>query len=170
MISAKPPNLNYLSKSSISYHILASFLDPFDFKFQYHFTLICWCLFKCFFYFWAKRVPKLGPNKLLFAAFGFPKKFPKRVRVANSISYRFCIDFGLHFDAFFMTVDTLVGAFFRSWCWFTVPRRFQNPILSLWICRSPLGAAVAPRAYNYFWHHFFDQFSWSPKSRNLQHV
>ena len=29
MIFAKPPNLNNLSKSLISYHILASFLDPF---------------------------------------------------------------------------------------------------------------------------------------------
>jgi hypothetical protein len=69
-----------------------------------------------------------------------------------------------------MTFATLVGAFFRSWCWFTVPRRFQNPILSIWICRSPLGAAVAPRADNDFWHPFFDQFSWPPKSRNLQQV
>ena len=117
-----------------------------------------------------EKGPKTGPRNLPGLRLWPPKKIPKSIPVANSISYRVCIDLGLHFNVFFMIFDTLVGAFFRSWCWFTVPRRFQNPILSIWICRSPLGAAVAPRAYNDFWHHFFDQFSWPPKSRNLQQV
>ena len=158
MISAKPPNLNYLSKSSICYHILASFLDPFGFKFQYHFTLICWCLFKLYFFdFWLKRVQKLGPQKLMVAA----------------SQLRFLINFAsIWSPCRFLFHDSwcrfrhLVGAFLGSWCWLTVPRRFQNPILSIWICRSPLGAAVAPRAYNDLWH----PFSWPPKSRNLQQV
>ena len=30
-------------------------------------------------------------------------------------------------------------------------RRFRTPLPSIWICRSPLGAASAPRAYN-SWH------------------
>ena len=35
MIFAKPPNLNNLRKTLISYHILTSFLKPFGFKFEH---------------------------------------------------------------------------------------------------------------------------------------
>jgi hypothetical protein len=41
MIYAKPPNLNNLRKSLISYHILTSFLEPFGFKFQHYIYNAC---------------------------------------------------------------------------------------------------------------------------------
>ena len=84
-----------------------------------------------FFDFCSKSIPKQGP--IFKRGWGIwpPKTVPKSIPVANSIFYWFCIDLGLHFDAFFMTFDTFVGTCFRSWCWFAVPRRFQNPIPSI---------------------------------------
>ena len=58
-----------------------------------------------FFDFCEKGVPKQDQNKLVFAAFGFPKRFPK----TSPSQLRFLIDFAPHFGAFFMTFDTLVG-------------------------------------------------------------
>ena len=69
-----------------------------------------------FFRFWREMAPKTGPGKggflCRFASKAPPRTVPKRIRGANSISYRFCIDFGPHFGPFSMTFDAVVGTCF----------------------------------------------------------
>ena len=172
MISAKPPNLNNLSKSLISYHILASFLEPFGFKFQHYFTLICWCLFKWYFSdSFEKWVPKLGSKEVNQFCVWPPWTVPKRIRVANSISYRFCNDFGIHVGAFSMTCDAVVGTCFgdlelapapnhgKRFAGFSRVRRLRSP--STRTFGVPFGSVF---------HHFFLRFGtiwgilWDPFS------
>ena len=56
------------------------------------------------------------------------------------------------FRSFWFHFDTILYRFscqFENCLLVSRFRRFQNPIPSIWICRYPLSAAVAPRAHHY---------------------